>query len=456
MQSFIKYFILNTLIICSFSAFSQKQYRLDFHIKDLPDQKLWIIFYYGDQQVTLDTAFTDEKGNVEFVMDDKDEPGMYRLQKGKQSGLDFVFNKENMELTTENDFRLEGIQVKGSKENEIFYDYYRHKFDMEDRLDVLHGFLRYYPTSDTFYFTVANHTERLATQYQNYLDSITTHFPNLMVTHIIQFDQLPDIRPGDLDATTRNLYRANYFSGVDLNDTLILNTPILPVKVIDYLSLYVIQGATKDQQEALFSQAVDSLMKFTENSPKVREMVVNYLINGFQTYGFENVLTHLVENYVIGQSCVSDQEEAKLKVRIDGFKKLAVGTMAPDFEINDSKGNPVKLSALRGKTVVLIFWSSTCPHCEAIMQELNNLYAQYGSKDVFVGISIDDDEKLWRKALDDNKLLYINAAELQGWNGKIIQDYFVYATPTFIVIDPSGKITAKPTGVGELRAALEK
>lgn len=36
---------------------------------------------------------------------------------------------------------------------------------------------------------------------------------------------------------------------------------------------------------------------------------------------------------------------------------------APDFELSDRNGRRIRLSSLRGKTVVLHFWSRTCPPC---------------------------------------------------------------------------------------------
>jgi peroxiredoxin len=151
---------------------------------------------------------------------------------------------------------------------------------------------------------------------------------------------------------------------------------------------------------------------------------------------------------------VSDQQEAKLKVRIEGFKKLAVGTRAPDFEVAGSKGETVSLSSFKGKQLLLIFWSADCPHCRAILPELNNLYAQYRDKAEFVAVSVDEDEEQWRKALEEEKLQFINVAELKGWDGQMVQDYYVYATPTFLLIDPAGTIAAKPTGVGEIMDIL--
>jgi peroxiredoxin len=445
------FFFLNLSFIL---AEAQKSYEICFHMADFPATKFNLVFYYGDQQMKLDSGSTDLYGKIVFRLDDRDDAGMYRLEKDKEKGLDFLFNKEDVSIKAGHDLELESITVVKSKENELFYDYYRHKRDMETRIEVLSGFLKYYPASDTFYYLAENHARTLSTSYQHYLDSLRDNFPDRLATRIVMLDQLPDIRPGELDPATTGYYRAHYFDSIDLRDSLILNTPLLPVKVIDYISLFISPGVSRPEQEKNFMQAVDSLMKFTEGGPRVREMIVNYLINGFQAYGFETVMTYLVENYVLGQSCVSDQQEEKLKVRIEGFKKLAVGTTAPGFEAIDTEGEMIRLADTGGKKTLLIFWSGNCPHCEAVIPDLKVLYGKYGDKVRFMGISVDQDEQVWRSALQKNDLAWINIAELKGWDGKIIQDYYVYATPTFIMIDANLKIMAKPNGLAELKGLL--
>lgn len=455
-MSISKTILLLLLLPVSITIFGQKTYQLSFQIEGLQAEKVWLIFYYGDQQIRQNTGLTDAAGKVVFLMDENDQAGMYRLEKDQQQGLDFIFNKEDVNIIACRDFRLDDLEVNKSEENKLFFDYYRHKLDMETRIDVLTGFLRYYPPVDTFYYTAARYAEGLYVNYKHYLDSMLNNFPDKLVTRIIRLDQLPDIRPGELTPEAIEQYRGRYFDSIDLTDSLILNTPLLPAKVVNYLSLYVTPGASRIEQEKYFIQAVDSLMKFTEGGPKVREMIVNYLINGFQTYGFESVLTYLVENYVLGQSCVSDQQEEKLRIRIEGFKKLAIGSTVPDFEISDSEGTPIHLSDTQDKRTLLIFWSGNCPHCEAILPELKILNGQYREKVRFIGISVDQDEKIWRTALEKNDLPWSNIAELKGWDGKIIQDYYVYATPTFLLIDTNLRIKSKPTGLAELKDALQK
>jgi thiol-disulfide isomerase/thioredoxin len=440
----------------SIMIFGQKTFRLSFQIDGLQSAKVWLIFYYGDQQIRQDSGMTDAEGRVVFYMDHNNQPGMYRLEKDKKQGMDFIFNKEDVSINAGPDFELDNLVVEKSEENELFFDYYRHKRDMETRINLLTGFLKYYPPVDSFYSTAASFTERLSANYGHYLDSLLKNFPEKLAIRIVRLDQLPDIKPGELPPDAVAYYRSQYFRSIDLTDSLNLNTPLLPAKIVDYLSLFVVPGATRDKQEQSFIQAVDSLMKFTEGGPKVREMVVNYLIGGFQTYGFETVLTYLVEHYVLGQSCVSDQQEEKLKIRIEGFKKLAIGSAAADFKVTDSKGDTIRLSDNRGKRTLLIFWAGNCPHCEAIMPEIKLLNAQYRDKVRFIGISVDQDEKTWRAAMEKYVMNWTNVAELKGWNGKIIRDYYIYATPTFLLLDRTLKVLAKPTGLAELKEALQK
>ena len=56
-----------------------------------------------------------------------------------------------------------------------------------------------------------------------------------------------------------------------------------------------------------------------------------------------------------------------------------------------------------------------------------------------------------KKFIKENKLNWLNASDLKGWNGKAIEDYFVYATPTMFFVDSKGKIEAKPLTSDEIR-----
>ena len=42
------------------------------------------------------------------------------------------------------------------------------------------------------------------------------------------------------------------------------------------------------------------------------------------------------------------------------LKAVSVGSIAPDIILNDTTGNPISLSSLRGKYVLLDFWAAWC------------------------------------------------------------------------------------------------
>lgn len=78
--------------------------------------------------------------------------------------------------------------------------------------------------------------------------------------------------------------------------------------------------------------------------------------------------------------------------------KLKVGDKAPDFTVNDQDGNPVKLSSLKGKKVVLYFYpKDMTPGCTAEACNLRDNYDSMVRRGYeILGVSTDS-EKLHKK-----------------------------------------------------------
>ena len=71
---------------------------------------------------------------------------------------------------------------------------------------------------------------------------------------------------------------------------------------------------------------------------------------------------------------------------------LTVGAKAPEIKLNDDAGNAFKLSALKGKTVVLFFYpKADTPGCTKEACEFRDAGSTFQKKDtVILGISPDD------------------------------------------------------------------
>lgn len=84
---------------------------------------------------------------------------------------------------------------------------------------------------------------------------------------------------------------------------------------------------------------------------------------------------------------------------------LQAGDKAPDFTVNDQDGNPVKLSDLKGKKVVLYFYpKDMTPGCTAESCNLRDNYSLMQKQGFEVlGVSTDN-EKSHRKFIEKEKL----------------------------------------------------
>ncbi|MFD0748751.1 redoxin domain-containing protein [Mucilaginibacter calamicampi] len=143
--------------------------------------------------------------------------------------------------------------------------------------------------------------------------------------------------------------------------------------------------------------------------------------------------------------------------RMMAAKPVSVGQKAPEFAIRGLDDKPVKLSDYKGKYVMLDFWASWCGPCR---QENPNVVKQYNLyKDKgfnILGISLDEEKDLWRKAIEADKLTWKHASELKSFEGGTPSLYRVYAIPSNFIIDPQGVIVAKNISGTDLEDFLKK
>ena len=125
---------------------------------------------------------------------------------------------------------------------------------------------------------------------------------------------------------------------------------------------------------------------------------------------------------------------------------------APDFTVTDRDGNPVKLSELRGKPVVLNFWASWCGPCKSEMPAFEQAYRTYGESIRFMLVNATDGS---RETVETART-YVDG---QGYTFPIYFDttmeasiaYGASSIPLTIFIDAEGNLVAY--GAGALDAA---
>ena len=144
----------------------------------------------------------------------------------------------------------------------------------------------------------------------------------------------------------------------------------------------------------------------------------------------------------------------KAKLELNGLRKtlrekfsdvvsdLSIGNAAPEVSIQTVDGKELRLSALRGKVVVLDVWTTWCGPCKAMIPHSRTLVERLKGKP-FTLVSISADEK--KETLTDF-LAKNNMPWTQCWVGvesKFAEDWDIRHYPTIYVIDANGVIRDK-------------
>jgi len=115
------------------------------------------------------------------------------------------------------------------------------------------------------------------------------------------------------------------------------------------------------------------------------------------------------------------------------------------------------LQGLRGKVVVLDFWTSCCINCLHILDELRPIEERFPDDVVVIGIhspkfTHEADEQAVRDAVSRYDIVHpvFNDPGLKNW-----RSYNVQAWPTVVVIDQDGQIALQVAGEGHGESILE-
>jgi len=131
------------------------------------------------------------------------------------------------------------------------------------------------------------------------------------------------------------------------------------------------------------------------------------------------------------QTPIAKAEPIKIETKDDAVK-------APDFELESTEGNKIKLSDYNGKIVIVDFWATWCPPCREEIPSFVQLQKQYKNDLQILGVSLDTGTKndvapFMKEYKMNYPVLFANNEVVNNYGG-------IEAIPTTFIIDQEGNI----------------
>jgi peroxiredoxin len=431
-------------------------------VNGLKDGKAYLAVCRGNIRIPVDSV-KYVNGIINFSKNKPLPPGVYRIFFRDSLFTDFVFNNEEVIMENKLPYLRANLNIIKSTETKLFYEYWNTARQVKDTIDeVVHlGDVIYRNNGGILTHDLDSMQKRvfvLNKMLQDFTNSMIEKSKGMFVQKILKAYSSPDYEaylktPGAFQYKSRfSFLKDHYFDNVDFADTNLLNTEVFFKLATDYINTFADPPTTES-----YIRTIGVLLGKASDSKPVYNYLLNLMMNTFETSDYEEVYIYLIDNYYLQNTCESVSEHKTIASKAEAMKKLKVGNSAPEIEMPDVNGNPLNLYSINSKAVLLLFWSSECHHCEAVMPDMVKLYNEYKPKGLeIIGVSIDTVKSLWIEGISKNDLKWFNISDLKGLKSEYISNYNIWHTPTFYLLNEDKKIIARPLSMEQLKIKLKE
>ena len=217
-----------------------------------------------------------------------------------------------------------------------------------------------------------------------------------------------------------------------------------------------------DRWDKLNYRIVRKTFEYMKTAPVTEVWIDQFLEKAWCTTGSPDSLRSFrpVFQQLYARMPVKWQETEKGKL-IESYAfpapTVEEGDEMVDGLLYDTEGESHHLSELKGRYILLDFWSIYCGPCRMSEPEIEEIVHLYGDKLALVGIS-NDEKSSWSKFLKEHEMPGYQWNELKYGGRNLASRYKVGGIPYFVLISPEGKLLKMWKGYrkGIIKSNLEK
>ncbi|MBV6440192.1 MAG: DUF5106 domain-containing protein [Haliscomenobacteraceae bacterium CHB4] len=455
--------------IISFSSLFANSggYKIRVKLDNYPHQSLTLGFHYGDKQYVKDTATVDSEGWFTFEADTLLPCGVYLLVLQPDNSFIQVLlpsDDQDFAMTTDAKDAVTNMKVKGSEDNDVFYEYLRYLNKLRPEADTLRaqlGRAKGHPADSIRLAGKISEIDKSVKKYQG--DLIAKH-PGFVSAKIVKASLEPEVPEfkGDEKEVQRKKYfwyRDHFFDNVDLADPCLLRSPVLHPKIDQFVT------KVTPQHPDSVNLAIDYLVgKMKDNKENYKYYLIHFLNYYAKSnlVGFDACYVHIAKKYYCsGQATWTKKEDVeKICDNANRLEPILIGKIAPNITVMDRNNQPHSLWDVDADYTVLFFWAPDCGHCKKAaphMVEFAKKFKGRGVKVFSVCTAVGDKgPECWKgaeeKGFTDDLFMNMSDPYIRSRYKTL---YDVQTTPQIFILDRKHEILSKRIGAEQLENVME-
>jgi thiol-disulfide isomerase/thioredoxin len=447
--------ITTLILILFYTAFLSAQ-SITGNLNQLVNQTIKLEGFNGLKTYPISSVTIDEKGAFKLSYS-KEDYGVGYLLSADEKPLLVILSGEDIEISGEALSAVETIGIKKGKENQWFEQYAKEHPKREQALSAWIYLEKIY-TLDTLFSVqktpnkaIQQEKERIKSEDAAFLAKLPkeSYVSWFLPTRklVSSVSTIAQYRAEEIPATIAT------FRALDYTDQRLYKSGLFKDAIESHFWLLENSGKPLDSVFIEMGISIDAMMVNLVKEDKKLNEVTNYLFDLLERHSLFQASEYLALKVLNETSCTIDSDLAK---QLESYRAMKKGNSAPDINFgNNTYLNGLKqtqfsnLSNFKTPHTLLVFGASWCPKCMEELPKIIQNYVKWRNLGLeVVYISLDTEQAVFEKAVGSYP--FFSYCDFKKWESKVVQDYYVFGTPTMYLLDNNREILLRPNSATQV------
>ena len=427
----------------------------------LSKQEIKLEGFNGLKTYAVSNATADEKGNFKLLYAKEDFGVAYLISSDKKP-MFVLLSGEDVEIIGEALSAAETVTIKKGKENLLFEKYAKEHPRREQSLSAWIYLEKIY-TLDPLFSVQKTAVNNIQLEKQRIKAEDAAFLANLPKgTYVSWF--LP-ARKLVSDVSTIAQYRPDEipetiaaFRKMDYTDHRLYKSGLFKDAIESHFWLLENSGKPLDSVFIEMKISIEAMMVNLIKDEKKLNEVTNHLFDLLERHSLFQASEYLALKLLNETSCTLESDLAK---QLESYRAMKKGNIASDINFGNSTYlNGVKQAMFNNLTnlttpyTLVVFGASWCPKCMEELPKLIQNYVKWRNLGLeVVYISLDTDQQVFEQSVKSYP--FFAYCDYKKWESQVAQDYYVFGSPTFYLLDAKRKILLRPNSISQVDAWVD-